>query len=155
MGIGATFLFHCDVVYVGESIRLRLPFVGLGLVPEAASSYLLPALIGSQRAAELLFTAEWIDAAKALEVGIAARVFPDDQLLEATLARARAIAEFPVSALQGTKRTLLAARAAGVRAAHDAEIDGMAALAGSPENMEAIAAFLEKRKPDFKQFRSG
>ena len=155
VGIGATFLFHCDVVYVGESIRLRLPFVGLGLVPEAASSYLLPALIGSQRAAELLFTAEWIDAAKALEVGIAARVFPDDQLLEATLARARAIAEFPVSALQGTKRTLLAARAAGVRAAHDAEIDGMAALAGSPENMEAIAAFLEKRKPDFKQFRSG
>ena len=153
VGIGATFLFHCDVVYVGESVRLRLPFVGLGLVPEAASSFLLPALIGSQRAAELFFTAEWIDAAKALEVGIAARVFPDDQLLEATLARARAIAEFPVSALQGTKRTLLAARAAGVRAAHDAEIDGMAALAGSPENMEAIAAFLEKRKPDFTQFR--
>lgn len=155
VGIGATLLFHCDVVYVGESVRLRLPFVGLGLVPEAASSFLLPSLIGSQRAAELFFTAEWIDAAKALEVGIAARVFPDDQLLEATLARARAIAEFPVSALQGTKRTLLAARAAGVRAAHDAEIDGMAALAGSPENMEAIAAFLEKRKPDFKQFRSG
>ncbi len=153
VGIGATFLLHCDVVYVGESVRLRLPFVGLGLVPEAASSYLLQAAIGPQRAAELFFSAEWIDAAKAVSLGIAARAFPDDELLTATLAKARAIAEFPVSALQGTKRTLLASRASGIQTAHAAEIDGMAALAGSPENMEAIAAFLEKRKPNFRQFR--
>lgn len=153
VGIGCTFLFHCDVVYVGESLRLRLPFVGLGLVPEGASSYMLGAAIGIQRAAELFYTAEWIDAARAVEVGIAARAFPDHALLEATLEKARAIARFPVRALQATKRTLLVARAAGIRAAMEAEAAGMAAQAGSPENLEAIAAFLERREPDFAQFR--
>ncbi|MCH2170405.1 enoyl-CoA hydratase-related protein [Myxococcota bacterium] len=154
VGIGCTFLFHCDVVYVGHSVRLRLPFVNLGLVPEAASSYMLQVAIGTQRAAELFFTAEWIDAERALEMGIAARSFPDDELLPATLAKAREIAQYPVSALQATKKTLLAARQAGIRAADLAERDGMAAQAGSPENAEAIRAFIEKRAPDFRQFRS-
>jgi enoyl-CoA hydratase/carnithine racemase len=153
VGIGATFLFHCDIVYVGESVRLRLPFVSLGLVPEGASSYLLQQVIGSQRAAELFYTAEWIDAGQAVKLGMAAGVFPDAQLLEATLATAREIAEHPVSALQATKRTLLRAHRDGIRAAFEAEDAGMAAQAGSPENIEAVKAFLEKRKPDFKQFR--
>lgn len=153
VGIGATFLFHCDIVYVGDSVRLRLPFVNLGLVPEAASSYMLQAAIGSQRAAELFFSAEWIDAARALETGIAARAFSDAELLEATLTKAREIAQYPVSALQATKRTLLAARREGIRSADEAERAGMAAQAGSPENMEAIQAFMQKRKPDFRKFR--
>jgi len=154
VGIGATFLFHCDVVYVGESVRLRLPFVQLGLVPEAASSYLLPQAIGSQRAAELFYTAEWIDAVRAVEVGIAARRLPDDTLLEATLAKAREIARWPVSALQATKRTLLATRGDAVRRALAVEDVGMSEQAGSPENREAIQAFLGKREPDFRQFRT-
>src|SRR5574338_823957 len=104
VGFGATFLFHCDVVYVGESLRMRLPFVRLGLVPEAASSYLLPAMIGTRRAAELFFTAEWIDAARALEAGIATRVVPDAELVETALAKAREIAQHPVSSLRATKR---------------------------------------------------
>lgn len=153
VGIGATFLFHCDVVYVGESVRLRLPFVSLGLVPEAASSYLLARVIGSQRAAELFYTAEWIDAARAVEVGIAARAWPDDEVLEATLAKAREIAQWPVSSLQATKRTLLAAQGDAVTRALATEDAGMAEQAGSPENQEAIRAFLEKRRPDFAQFR--
>ena len=153
VGFGATFLFHCDIVYVGESVRLRLPFVHLGLVPEAASSYMLQAAIGSQRAAELFFTAEWIDATRAVETGIAARAFSDDELLEATFAKAREIAQFPVSALQATKRTLLAARRAGIGVAAEAEALGMAAQAGSPENVEAISAFMQKRKPDYRKFR--
>jgi enoyl-CoA hydratase/carnithine racemase len=153
VGIGATFLFHCDVVYVGESVRLRLPFVSLGLVPEAASSYLLQQVIGSQRAAELFYTAEWIDAARAVAAGIAARAFPDDALLDATLARAREMARWPVSALQATKRTLLAAHGDAVRRALETEDAGMREQAGSPENREAIAAFLAKREPDFRQFR--
>jgi enoyl-CoA hydratase/carnithine racemase len=154
VGIGCTLLFHCDIVYVGESVRLRLPFVGLGLVPEGASSYTLQAAIGTQRAAELFFTAEWISASRALEVGIAARVFPDDELLGATLAKAREIAQFPVSALRATKRTLLVAREAGIAAAMVAEAAGMQAQAGSPENVEAVMAFLEKRQPDFARFRT-
>ena len=81
VGLGMTMLLHCDVVYVAESARMRCPFVTLGVVPEAASSYLLPATIGFQRAAEVLYTAAWIDAARALELGIAARVLPDAELL--------------------------------------------------------------------------
>ncbi len=122
-------------------------------MPEVASSYLLPQLIGTQRAAELFFTAEWINAERAVEVGIAARAFPDDQLLDKALEKAREIAQWPVSALRATKRTLMLAHRAGIEAARKAEDEGMIQLAGSPANVEAIQAFLEKRKPDFKKLR--
>lgn len=154
VGGGATLLFGCDIVYVGESVRLRLPFVSLGLVPEIASSYLLAANIGRQRAAELFYTAEWIDAARALEVGIAARVFPDDALLDAVLAKAAEIAKHPVGSLRATKHTLMVAHREGVKAARAAEDAGMAEQAGSPENIEAIRAFIEKREPDFRSVGS-
>ncbi len=153
VGGGATLAIACDVVYVGESLRLRLPFVSLGLVPELASSYTLQSAIGRQRAAELFFTAEWVGAERALEVGLAARAFPDGELLAATLAKAREIARWPVAALQATKRTLKVAHAAGILAARTAEDAGMAVMAGSPENREAVTAFLQKREPDFRQFR--
>lgn len=153
VGIGATLLFHCDVVYVGESVRLRLPFVSLGLVPEAASTYLLAAMIGTRRANELFFTAEWIDARRALETGIATRIFPDEVLLDATLGKAREIAQHPVTALQATKRTLKGVHDAAVRAALAREDEGMMRQAGSPENVEAVRAFLEKRPPDFRKLR--
>ncbi|TFG95666.1 MAG: enoyl-CoA hydratase [Myxococcales bacterium] len=154
VGFGATFLLHCDLVYVGESLRLRFPFVGLGLVPEAAASFLLPAMIGSRRAAELLFTAEWVGAERALEMGIATRALPDAELLSAALEKAREIASWPVSALQATKQTLLRSREAGVRAALVSEAELMTKLAGSPENVEAVVAFLQKRAPDFARFRT-
>ncbi len=154
VGGGATLLFACDLVYVGESVRLRLPFVSLGLVPEIASSYLLQANIGRQRAAELFYTAEWIDAERAVEVGIAARALPDAELLEATLAKAREIARHPVGALRATTRTLIAAHRAGIRAARAAEDAGMRAQAGSPENIEALKAFLEQRAPDWSGIES-
>jgi enoyl-CoA hydratase/carnithine racemase len=155
VGGGATILFHADLVYVGESLRMRLPFVSLGLVPEFAASYLLQARIGSRLAAELFYTAEWIDAARALETGIATAACSDDDLLDVALAKAREIAKHPVSSLQATKRTLLRAHRAGVAAAFEAEDAGMRAQAGSPENVEAVRAFLEKREPDFAQFRRG
>ncbi|MGH0037302.1 MAG: enoyl-CoA hydratase-related protein [Myxococcota bacterium] len=154
VGIGATFLYHCDLVYVGQGLRLRMPFVSLGLVPEAASSYLLQATIGQQRAAELFFTAEWVGAERAVEVGIAARAYPDDELLEAVLAKAREMARWPVSSLQATKRCLMAAHRAGIQAAREAENAGMVQQAGSPENIEAVMAFLQKREPDFRKLRS-
>ena len=155
VGGGCTIAIASDIVYVGESTRMRLPFANLGLVPEIASSYTLQAAIGRQRAAELMFTAEWIDAKRAVEMGMAARCLPDAELLPATLAKAREIAQWPVSALRGIKRTLQAAHRAGIEAALLAEEEGMSRLAGSPENVEAIRAFLEKRAPDFKQFRKG
>ena len=153
IGGGCTLTIAADIVYVGESVRMRLPFANLGLVPEIASSYTLQAAIGRQRAAELMFTAEWIDAARAVEMGLAARRLPDDEVQAATLAKAREIAQWPVSALRGIKRTLQVAHRAGIEAARKAEDEGMLRLAGSPENVEAIKAFMEKRTPDFKQFR--
>ena len=95
VGGGATVLFHADIVYVGESLRMRLPFANLGLVPEWGSSYMLQANIGAQRAAELFYTAEWIDADKAMNCGIAADVLPDANLFNHALAKAAEIAQWP------------------------------------------------------------
>jgi enoyl-CoA hydratase/carnithine racemase len=151
VGIGATLPLHCDLVYVAESARLRFPFAALGLVPEAASSLLLPLAVGPQRAAELFFSAEWIDAPRAVELGIASRMLPDDQLLDATWARAAEIAAQPVSALRAIKRLLLATRADAVRATLAREMEAMRAQVGTPEQLEALRAFLEKRPPDFRR----
>lgn len=153
IGGGCTLLIACDVVYLGDSARLRLPFANLGLVPEIASSYTLQSAIGRQRAAELFFTAEWISAARALEMGMAARVYSDEMVLEEGLAKAREMAQWPVTALQEIKRTLMLGHRDAIRRALEAENEAMARLAGSVENVEAITAFLEKRPPDFKQFR--
>jgi enoyl-CoA hydratase/carnithine racemase len=150
VGIGLTLLLHCDVVWIAEGARLRAPFVPLGVVPEAASSYLLPLQLGHQRAAELLFTAEWIEAARAVELGIATRVLPRDSLLPELRALAARIAAQPLGALRWTKRTLLAVRADGIRAARAREDAAFAVRVGSPENQEALRAFLEKRPADFR-----
>ena len=155
VGGGATILFHADVLYVGDGLRMRLPFANLGLVPELASSYTLQQAIGSQRAAELFYTAEWIDAGRAVDVGIAAASYPDDDLLAAAKAKAAEIAQWPVASLQATKRCLMVAHTEGIARARAIENETMMERAGSPENLEAIVAFLEKREPDFAQFREG
>jgi enoyl-CoA hydratase/carnithine racemase len=153
VGGGATILFHSDVLYVGESLRMRLPFNSLGMAPEFASSYMLQALIGPQRAAELLFTTEWIDADKALETGIASRKFKDDELLQNAMAKAAEIAQLPLSSLLETKRCLKLAHKAGIEAALKIEQEAMDRLAGGPASMEAMMAFMEKRKPDFRKLK--
>jgi len=150
IGFGATALFHCDIVYVGESLRMRLPFVNLGLVPEAASSYTLQTIIGRQAAAELLFTAEWIDADKAKQFDLCREIFKDEELLAQTIAKAEQIAQWPVNALRETKRCIMALHQNDIEAARQREMKGMMKQVGSPENVEAITAFLEKRVPVFK-----
>lgn len=149
VGIGLTLLLHCDIVYMSEEARLRAPFVQLGVVPEAASSFLLSALVGHPRAAEIFFTAEWISADRALELGIASRVCEPEELLPAIRGRAAEIAAMPLGALRYTRRLLLAARDDQVRAARAREDETFAHRIGSPENLEAIRAFFEKRYPDF------
>lgn len=150
IGGGATIPFQCDIVYVGKSLRMRLPFVSLGLVPEFASSYMLQANIGARRAAELMYTAEWIDADRAYEVGIATRVFDDAELHDRAMEKAREIAQWPVNSLRETKRTLRLAHQSGIANALEAESQAMLRQAGSPENLEAIRAFIEKRPPNFR-----
>jgi enoyl-CoA hydratase/carnithine racemase len=153
IGYGMTVLFHCDVVYVGESVRMRMPFANLGLVTEAASCYMAPLVIGQKQAAELLFTADWVDAARAVEYGIATRSYPDDRVLDEATAKARQMAQWPTSSLVEMKRMLKSFHKEQIRTARSMETAGMAKLFGGPENQEAIRAFVEKRKPDFRQFR--
>ena len=153
IGGGATMLFHTDVLYVGESLRMRLPFVNLGLVPEFASSYVLQAAIGSRKAAELFYTAGWIDAEKADKAGMVNGVFSDDELLAKAMEKAAEIAQWPVNSLRETKKTLKLAHKAGIDAAFEIETAGMVKQAGSPENIEAVMAFIEKRQPDFKNLK--
>jgi len=150
VGGGATVLFHADIVYVGESLRMRLPFANLGLVPEWGSSYMLQANIGAQRAAELFYTAEWIDADKAMNCGIAADVLPDASLFNHALAKAAEIAQWPVNSLREIKRTLRMHHLDPIDAAINAEQAAMMRQAGSPENIEAITAFMEKRPANFR-----
>ncbi|HEB91735.1 MAG TPA: enoyl-CoA hydratase [Deltaproteobacteria bacterium] len=153
IGYGMTVLFHCDVVYVGESVRMRMPFANLGLVTEAAACYLAPLVIGQKQAAELLYTADWVDATRALEYGIATRVLPDEAVLAEATDRARQMARWPVSSLVAMKRMLKSFHTEQVARARRMEDEAMARLFGSPENREAIQAFIEKREPDFRQFR--
>ena len=150
VGGGATILFHADVVYVGEGLRMRLPFANLGLVPEWASSYMLQTNIGAQRAAELFYTAQWIDADKALNCGIAAAVLPDSSVYDHALAKAKEIAQWPVNSLREIKACLKLPHKAHIEAAFKLEQAAMARQAGSPENIEAITAFMEKRPANFK-----
>lgn len=150
VGIGLTMLLHCDIVYVARSARLRAPFVSLGLVPEAASSYLLQAIVGPQLAAELLYTNAWIGADRAVELKLAAGAFADDALLAGAMGKALEIAGQPLGSLRRTKQALLAVRAEAVAAARRREDAAMAASLGGPANMEAIRAFREKRAPDFR-----
>ncbi len=149
VGIGLTMLLHCDIVYMAQSARIRAPFVSLGLVPEAGSSLLLQVIVGPQIAAELLYTSAWIDAERAVDLGLAAGAFDDDELLNRTLEQAAEIARQPLAALRRTKQLLLDVRSEALAAARRREEPAMGSLIGSPANAEAIRAFREKRSPDF------
>jgi enoyl-CoA hydratase/carnithine racemase len=151
VGIGLTVLLHCDVVLIATTARLRAPFVPLGVVPEAAGSLLMPAVMGRQPASVALYTGEWIRADDAVACGLALRVVDPDELLVATLDLAHRIARMPVSALVETKRLVIAGRIDAIRAARAREDTAFARMVGAPANVEALTAFLEKREPDFRK----
>lgn len=152
VGVGTTLLLHCDLVYLGRSARLQMPFVNLGLCPEAGSSFLLPLLMGHQRAAELLMLGETIDAGKALDFGIANAVFDDHHYQDKALHEARRLAAQPPSSVRLTKAFLKGPVREQIRAHMDLEGREFIARLSSPEAREAMQAFMEKRKPDFSQF---
>lgn len=145
-------LLHCDLVYAAPNTRLQLPFVNLGLVPEAASSLLLPALVGYQRAAELLLLGEPFSAQKAQEIGLVTEVIPEDQLFDTALAQAKKLASRPAASVRLTKRLMKQSQAAAVMQQIKIESGHFGERLASPEAKEAFSAFLEKRKPDFGRF---
>jgi enoyl-CoA hydratase/carnithine racemase len=106
IGIGTTLLLHCDLVYAAPTARFQLPFVRLGLTPEAASTYLLPRLCGHQRAAELLLLAEPFDAARALALGLVNEVVDQAVLNERVRDRALQLADLPPAAVVASKKLL-------------------------------------------------
>jgi enoyl-CoA hydratase/carnithine racemase len=147
VGIGLTLLPHCDLVLIAEDARLRAPFASLGVAPEAGSSWLLPDRVGHAAAAHILFTGAWIDAARAVEIGLAWRAVPSARLLDEALVLAGEIAAMPVPALVAAKKLLLDGRLEAVRAARRREDVAFASLLDGPANKEAIAAFATRRVP--------
>ena len=149
VGVGTTMLPYCDLVLASSAARFRLPFASLGVVPEAGSSFTLPAMMGWQAAAHVLFTAEWLSAAEAVACGLVWKVVESDALVGEALAVAGKIAKMPIVSLVETKRLLQATRLDVARAARAREEEVFSRLTGAPANREAIAAFLEKREADF------
>ncbi len=148
IGIGTTLLLHCDLVVASTRSRLQTPFVNLGLVPEFASSWLLPARLGPQRAAELLLLAESMDAATAKEFGLVNRVVEPAELEAAAMDFARRLAAKPPEAMRQSKR-LMREDPDRVLQRMEQENAVFGRLLSSPEAREAFNAFLEKRAPDF------
>lgn len=128
VGIGLTMLLHCDLVLMGESARIKVPFISLGVTTEASASVLMPAVMGWQRAAEVLFTEPWIDAAQAVADGIALRAVPDDQLQAEARALALHIGGLPLGPVVETKQLLLASRLDAVRTARLRELEAFERL---------------------------
>ena len=152
VGIGTTLLLHCDLVYATPSARFQLPFVGLGIVPEFGSTYLLPLLAGYQRAAELMLLGQPFTAEKAHEVGIVTAVVPEAELFERAGKAAAALAELPPESIRLTMRLMKSAHADAVKQQIGEEGRIFVERLASPEAKEAMSAFLAKRKPDFSRF---
>ena len=153
IGIGTTMLLHCDLVYAAESARFQLPFVNLALVPEAASSLLLPAQIGYRRAAELLMLGEPFSAAKAMEYGLITEMTAEgDAALIAAKTAAKKLASKPPAALRLTKMLMKKNGADDIAKQMSEEAAHFVQQLRSPEAAEAFKAFYEKRAPDYSRF---
>lgn len=149
LGLGCTILGFADLAFMSTQARLKCPFTSLGVAPEAASSYLLPLLVGRQNAAWLLQSSEWVSAAEALEMGLVYRVCSPEDLLAEARRHAEVLASKPISSLVAVKRTMLEPVRAQIEAARERENAAFAELMGGPANLEALTAFAEGREPDF------
>ena len=149
VGIGTTMLFHCDLVYAGDNAAFSMPFVNLGLCPEAASSYLAPRMFGYHRAAEALLMGKPFFAEAAQEVGLVNRVVPPTEVNGYAQAQARKLAAKPLSSLMATKRLMKGGDQQAVLQKMDEEGRDFGRMLREPAAKEAFGAFMEKRKPDF------
>ena len=149
VGVGTTMLFHCDLVFAGDNAAFSMPFVNLGLCPEAASSLLVPQMFGYHRAAEALLLGEPFMAEAALEAGLVNRVLPPTETNAYAQAQARKLAAKPLASLVETKRLMKKGQGAAVLQQMQDEGASFRRMLGEPAAKEAFTAFLEKRKPDF------
>ena len=144
-------LLHCDLIYVAEDAKLTAPFTKLALVPEAASSMLLPQRIGHAKAGEIFLLGKAVSGTEAAEIGLASRALPAGEVLAAAMDAAATIAKLPPGAIQSTKELMRTdVEPVSERMAREGKIFG-SRLKG-PEAIEAFTAFMQKREPDFSKF---
>ena len=149
VGVGTTLLLHCDLVIAGDNAAFSMPFVNLGLCPEAASSLLVPQMMGYHRAAEALLLGEPFLAEAALEVGLVNRVVPPSEATRVAMQWAQKLAAKPISSLIETKRLLKKGNADTVKARMTEEGASFGRMLREPAAKEAFSAFMERRLPDF------
>ncbi len=145
VGIGTTILGYADLVFMSSDARLKCPFTSLGVAPEAASSYLLPRLIGRQNATWLLMSSEWVSAQEALRMGLVWRVCEPGELLTEAHRHAEILAGRPIPSLMAVKQTIAEPFKSGIKAATERENAHFAELMGADANANALAAFTGKR----------
>lgn len=141
IGIGTTILGYADLAFMSSTARLMCPFTSLGVAPEAASSFLLPQLVGRQNAAWLLMSSEWISAQEAAEMGLVWKVCEPDTLLPEALRHAEILAARPLTSLMAVKEAITAPIRPEIDAARQRENDFFVKLMGSADNAEALATF--------------
>ncbi|MDT5172964.1 MAG: hypothetical protein QOG37_215 [Mycobacterium sp.] len=141
LGIGTTILGYADLAFMSSNARLKCPFTSLGVAPEAASSYLLPQLVGRQNAAWLLLSSEWVDAQEALRMGLVWRVCEPEELLTEARRHAEILAGRPISSLMAVKHTMLEPLRPEIAAATARENAHFAELMGAQANAAALADF--------------
>ncbi len=152
IGIGTTMLLHCDFVYVSDEARLAMPFVALGLVPEFASSLLVPQLMGHRRAAEKLLMGDPFTPEQAVECGIANAVLPAGEVVNHARRMAERFNALPPGAVREAKQLMRGPQQELLLKTIATEGALFAKRLKSPEAMEAFQAFFQKRKPDFSKF---
>jgi enoyl-CoA hydratase/carnithine racemase len=152
VGVGVTMLLHCELVYAGSGATFQMPFVNLGLCPEAGSTLLLPRVMGHQRAAELLLLGEVFSAEKARDVGIVTDVCPEMDVLHTARSKALQLAAQPAAAVRLAKNLLKRDYAVPLRETIVEEGVQFMKRLKSPEAAEALQAFMQRRKPDFSRF---
>ena len=149
VGIGTTMLFHCDLVYAGDNAAFSMPFVNLGVCPEAASSLLVPQMLGYHRAAEALLLGEPFMAEAALEVGLVNRIVPPTEANAVAQSVAQKLAAKPIASLVETKRLMKKGQQQLVLQQMADEGQSFSRLLAEPAAREAFGAFMDKRTPDF------
>ncbi|MGV0812975.1 enoyl-CoA hydratase/isomerase family protein [Mycolicibacterium boenickei] len=145
VGIGTTILGFADLAFMSSSARLKCPFTSLGVAPEAASSYLMPRLLGRQNAAWLLMSSEWVDAAEAREMGLVWKVCAPDDLLPEARRYAETLAAKPISSLMAVKQTMVAPIREAIAEAVEREKALFVELVGAAANVDALAQFADRR----------
>lgn len=150
LGGGCELAMSCDFIYASEKAKFGQPEVNLGLIPGFGGTQRLTRLIGRAKTKELCMTGEMIDAQQAKELGLAAKVFPADQLIDETMKVARALAAKSPGVLRSIKKVIDSGADIDLRNGCELEVEAFGICFASEDMREGVAAFIEKRKPEFK-----